>query len=87
MKRKKLVARVDPAKLDPEDQVHWKSIGESFDFMFKDFRKLQIVKQNTKRFADDVQSRLASYRRFSRVEMTVAISMLVFGLTAFLFCG
>jgi len=86
MKRKKLVASVNPVKLDAEDQASWRSIENSLDFMFKDFRKLQIIKRNGERFGSRFQSKLTGYRRFSRIEMAVTFSMLVFGLTAFLFC-
>jgi hypothetical protein len=85
--RKRLVASVDFLELAPAEQERWRSIDRSPDFLFKDFRKLQLLKRNPDRFGVGFPARLASYRRISRVEMTVTLAMLAFGITAFLFCG
>lgn len=86
-KRQKLVRMVDPNLLDPTDHHKWVSIGNSFDFMFKDFRKLQILKRNSEKFADDIRVKLGHYRKFSQAEILVTLSMFLFGSTAYLFCG
>lgn len=85
--RKKLIQLVDPALLIPIDQEKWISVEKSFDFMFKDFRKLQIVKKNVGRLSGDFQVKLNHYRIFSRTEIFVTVSMLLFGSIAFLFCN
>jgi len=86
-KRKKLVQMVDPATLATGDQHKWGSLDRGFDFLFRDFRKLQIVKRNTQRLSNEVRDGLGRYRSFSRVEIVVTISMLLFGAFAFYFCG
>jgi hypothetical protein len=86
-KRKQLVWMVDPAVLTPSDQSRWHSIEKSSDFMFKDFRKLQILKRNSQGLAEDIRVVLVNYRRFSRIEMLVTASMLIFGSIAFLICN
>jgi len=85
-KRQKLVRKFNPAVLNSTDQNKWVSVENSFDFMFKDFRKLQVLKRNTDSCSDLILEKLGQYRRFSRLEMVVTSSMLLFGLTAHLFC-
>ena len=86
-KRQKLVRMVDPASLAPADQSRWYSVEKSFDFMFKDFRKLQILKRNSQGLSGDMRTGLVHYRRFSLIEMLVTVSMLLFGSIAFLICN
>ena len=86
-KRQQLVRMVDPQILDAGDQSKWLSINNSFDFLFKDFRKLQILKRNSEKFADDIRVKLGHYRKFSKAEILVTLSMFLFGSTAYLFCG
>ena len=85
-KRQKLVRMIDPTMLTPADQNKWGSVENSFDFMFKDFRKLQILKRNSDKCSDDIQVKLGHYRRFSRMELLVTTFMLLFASTAYLFC-
>ncbi len=85
-KRKRLVASVDPADLGQDGLLRWRQIEDGFDFMFKDFRKLRILKQDISRFGEQFQSDWESYRRLSRLEMAVTSLMLIFGASAFLFC-
>ena len=85
-KRRHLVRIVDVASLLPADQQKWYSIEKSFDFMFKDFRKLQIVKKNAGRFSDEFRAELRRYRQFSRIELLITSSMLLFASIAFSIC-
>jgi hypothetical protein len=85
-KRQKLVRKFDPAELNSTDQHKWVAVENSFDFMFKDFRKLQILKRNTDSCSHHILEKLGQYRKFSRLEMLVTSSMILFGLTAHLFC-
>jgi hypothetical protein len=84
--RKKLVLLANPVLLASGDQDKWHSIDKSFDFMFKDFRKLQIAKRNLFKFPQDFQSSYQRYRIISRLEISITSIMLIFGATAFLFC-
>jgi hypothetical protein len=86
-KRQRLVRMLDPALLSATDQDKWLSIGSGPDFMFRDFRKLQILKRNLGRVTDEIRLRWANYRGFSRAEMAVTASMLIFAATAFRICG
>ena len=86
-KRQRLVRMVDPQIFDAVDQSKWHSINNSFDFLLKDFRMLQIVKRNSDKLEQNLQARLEYYRRFSRIEILVTLSMFFFGSIAFLICG
>jgi hypothetical protein len=86
-KRQRLVRLVNPELLAASDRVKWISVDRSFDFLFKDFRKLQILKSNLEYMPESVRHRWNRYRRFSRFEMAVTASMLIFAATAFLICG
>jgi hypothetical protein len=86
-KRKKIVQMVDPTALAIDDQYKWHSVEKSFDFLFKDFRKLQIAKRNSERLSNEIRDKLGYYRRFSRVEIFVTVSMLLFGSVAFYICS
>jgi hypothetical protein len=86
LKRKKIVQMVDPAALAVDDQYKWHSVDNGFDFLFRDFRKLRIVNRNSENLSDDLRDRLGHYRRFSRVELFVTISMLLFAVFAFYIC-
>jgi len=85
-KRKDLVQKTDSGHFSLADQEKWNGIENSFDFLFKDFRKLQIIKKNRSLLGEDNHSRFKDYRRFSRMEILVTVSMLIFGMTAYLFC-
>jgi hypothetical protein len=86
-KRKKIVQMVDPTALAIDDQYKWNSLEKGFDFMFKDFRKLQIVKRNSAELSTEIRTRLDHYRRFSRLEILVTTSMLLFASIAFYICN
>jgi hypothetical protein len=86
-KRQQLVRMVVPAMLTPSDQSRWHSVEKSFDFMFKDFRKLQILKRHSQDLSSEIRAELVHYRRFSRLELFVTASMLIFGSIAFLICN
>ncbi len=86
-KRKKIVQMVDPTALAIDDQYKWNSLEKGFDFMFKDFRKLQIVKRNSAGLSTEIRTRLDHYRRFSRLEILVTTSMLLFASIAFYICN
>ena len=60
---------------------------QRLDFLFKDFRKLQILKRNLNRVTEDTRRVWKNYRDFSRAEMAVTAAMLIFAATAFLVCG
>jgi hypothetical protein len=85
--RQKLVRSADPALLVLEDQAKWQSIDGGFDFVFKDFRKLQVIKRNLANYSGEFGSRYQRYCKVSRLEMAVTATMLVFCATAFLFCN
>lgn len=86
-KRKRLVLQVNHALLSAEDQERWNSVNRSFDFMFKDFRKLQIMKKNAQQLPDGLVRELDRYRLFSKFELLVTASMLLFGVSAYSFCN
>lgn len=86
-RRKKLVQTSDIGVLGPKDQQKWLSIQNSFDPIFKDFRKLRIFKRNLSKYQSNEISKYKRYRTISRLEMTVTASMLIFGATAYLYCG
>lgn len=86
-KRQKLVRMVDPERFLTADQQKWSSIENSFDFLFKDFRKLQILKRNSDKQPDVIQMKLGDYRRWSRAEIIVTVSMLTFALFAYRICS
>jgi len=86
-KRRRLVWSVDPALLVAADQEKWLSVERSFDFMFKDFRKLQLVKKNLDQLSGECKTEYNRYRRFSRAEILVTVSMLAFAATAYRICN
>jgi len=85
-KRQRLVRLIDPQIFDLAVQFKWHSLENSFDFLLKDFRMLQVVKKNSDKLPEELQLMLERYRRFSRAELVVTLSMLLFALTAYLFC-
>ena len=85
-KRQRLVRMVDPSLFDSDGQSKWKSLESSFDFLLKDFRMLQVVKKNSDKLPENLRLLLDRYRRFSRAEILVTLSMLLFASTAYLFC-
>jgi len=85
--RKELLKSVETGILDPDEQERWKSLDQGVDIIFRDFRKLQLVKRKLNRFSPEFNTEFDRYRYISRAEMTVTASMLVFGATAFLMCG
>jgi hypothetical protein len=85
--RKKLVSQADPAVLPSKDHEKWLAIANGLDFMFKDFRKLQIAKRNLDRFPREFISGYRHYCVLSRIEMTVTITMLLFAVTAYRLCN
>jgi hypothetical protein len=86
-KRQQIVRNTDPAQLSAVNQQKWNFVEGSIDFMFRDFRKLQILKKSADRLSAESRTKLAHYRWFSRLEITVTASMFIFGAIAFLFCG
>ena len=85
-KRQRLVRLVEPSIFDSAVQSKWRSLENSFDFLLKDFRMLQVVKKNSDKLTENLQLLLDRYRRFSRAEILVTLSMLLFASTAYLFC-
>ncbi len=85
--RKKLVQSSNIGVLDPGDQQKWLSIQNSLDPIFKDFRFLQIFKRNLSKYSSESITSYRRYRSISRLEMTVTATMLIFGATAYLYCG
>jgi hypothetical protein len=85
-RRKKIVQMIDLNTLAIHDQYKWHSVDKSLDFLFKDFRKLQIVKRNSERLSKEIRHRLSYYSRFSQIEIFVTASMLIFGFIAFYIC-
>ena len=85
-KRQRLVRIVDPSIFDSAGQSKWRSLENSFDFLLKDFRMLQVVKKNSDKLPENLRLLLDRYRRFSRAEILVTLSMLLFASTAYLFC-
>jgi hypothetical protein len=77
-KRQKLVREFDQTLLSAHDLEKWNSINDSFDFMFKDFRKLQVIKKSRPRFASSFAVDFEHYSLFSRLEMIITASMLLF---------
>jgi hypothetical protein len=85
-KRQRLVRSADPARLAPESLERWSRIERGFDPFFKDFRKLQLVKQNLQTFPAEISESWRRYRRISRIEMATTAAMLLFAVSAFHFC-
>jgi len=85
-KRKSLVQATDPSFLSPPDQEKWNAVNRSFDFLFKDFRKLQLIRKNKSSLSGDEKLKLELYCRFSRMEICVTVSMLIFALSAHWIC-
>lgn len=85
-KRQRLVRLVDPSIFDSAVQTKWHSLENSFDFLVKDFRLLQVVKKNSDKLPENLQLLLKRYSRFSQAEIFVTLSMLLFASTAYLFC-
>jgi len=86
-KRQRIVRQVDRTWLSTPDQVKWNSVNESYDFLFKDFRKLQIVKRNAHQLPEDLVIELGRYMLFGRLETLVTVSMLMFAAFAYSFCN
>jgi hypothetical protein len=85
-KRKALVREFDPDSLSAADRQKWQAVDQGFDLLFRDFRKLQIIKRNSPALRSRQREALSSYRRLSRVEISVTISLFVFAALAFRFC-
>ena len=86
-KRQQLVRSAAPARLSPEYRDQWGRIDRGFDPLFKDFRKLQILKKNLAHFPSEIGAAWRQYRRTSRLEMAVTAAMILFALSAFRVCG
>jgi len=86
-KRQKLVRRADRSLLLVNNQAKWDAVEASFDFMFKDYRKLQIIKRNMSGFPDDFKEEFERYKLFSRAEILITTSMLMFGGFAYYLCN
>jgi len=86
-KRQRLVKRVDITALPIHDQQNWQAMEESLFSMFKDFRQLQLVKKNLNLLPSEILQEFYRYRRFSRVEMVVTLSMLIFAVSAYKICS
>lgn len=85
-KRQKLVRRFNLTLLSRHDLEKWNSVSESFDFVFKDFRKLQIIKKARYQLPRDFLIEYDRYKRLSRLETVVTISMLLFAAFGYYFC-
>lgn len=85
-KRKSLVRGFDPDSLSATDRQKWQDLEQGFNLLFRDFRKLQIIKRNSHALNTRQREALSSYRRFSRVEISVTLSLFVFTALAFRFC-
>lgn len=85
-KRQKLVRKLDHSLLSVHDQQQWRSVESSFDPLFKDFRKLRIVRRNSSLLPGELKNEFDRYRNFSRVEILVTTSMVLFCVFAFYLC-
>ena len=85
-KRQRLVRQCDHAWLSATDLEKWNSINASLDLMFKDFRKLQIIKKNRQQFPRAYSNELDRYKLLSRLEAVVTVSMLLFAAFAIYVC-
>lgn len=86
-KRQRLVKRVDISVFPTDDQQKWGAIENSLFSMFKDFRQLQLVRKNSSDLPGDILKELNGYRRFSRAEMLVTVSMILFAVSAYKICS
>jgi hypothetical protein len=84
--RKRIVRQVNSDLFTIHDQLKWAAVDESFDFLFKDFRKLQIAKRNLGNLPSDFCSDLKRYSNLSRAEIAVTITMLLFAGFAYRIC-
>lgn len=85
-KREKLVRMADPSMFTDVDKARWETLDNQLISIFRDFRKLQLLKRNTSAQDQDIIERLAYYRRFSRVEISVTSAMILFALFAHKIC-
>ena len=86
-KRRRLVRSVDPSALGSTDHGRWDRIERSFDPLFKDFRKLQLLKKNLAKYPAELGEAWRRYRRISRFEIAVTAAMILFALIAFRICA
>jgi hypothetical protein len=86
-KRKSVVQRFDESLLSGQDQEKWRAVSGSLDFVFKDFRKLQIIKRNLSQLPEDLVNELGRYSLFSKFEILVTATMFLFGVFAYRFCN
>lgn len=85
-KRQKLVRHADWSSLPAHCQEKRDSVDRSFDPLFKDFRKLQIIKENMELQPGHIREEFNNYRFFSRIEILITTSMLLFCGIAFYLC-
>lgn len=85
-KRQRLVREFDHALLSAADLEKWNSINDSLDFMFKDFRKLQLIKKSRHQLPTNYGVELDRYKVLSRLETVVTISMLLFAAFGYYIC-
>jgi len=86
-KRQHLVKQVDISALPIHDQQKWRTMKNSLFSMFKDFRQLQLVKKNLSLLPSEILQEFYRYRRFSRVELVVTVSMILFAVSAYKICN
>jgi len=86
-KRQKLVKQLTRTKIPNHVQERLSIVDRSFDPFFKDYRKLQIIRKHTVLLAEGYKEDYRSYKIFSRAEILVTTSMLLFCVLAFRVCS
>jgi hypothetical protein len=86
-KRQGLVRQVVGSRMPEEARQRLSRVDRSFDPLFKDYRKLRVIRNHTNLLTKSCRKEYETYRNYSRVEILVTVSMLLFCVFAFKVCN
>lgn len=86
-KRQKLVKQLTQSTIPDPVKEKVSIVDRSFDPFFKDYRKLQIIRKYTVLLVEDYKEEYRDYKIFSRAEILITTSLLLFCVLAFRICN
>lgn len=84
--RKQITSLAEPHVLGKAFEGHWKKADEGFGAVFKDFKRMRLVKKSTSNLPDHILERLNRFKILCTVEQATTISTLLAAAFAYKFC-
>jgi len=84
--RKQLIDITEQFVLGKAFEDDWKKAGEGFGAVFKDFKRMRVVKKSTSYLPDHILERLQKFKILCTVEQATTISTLLTAAFAYKFC-